>query len=1520
MNRQVIKNRLVKILAYTATAIFFVIMSFFLVLQMPPVQNYVISKFLKTFTEDTGFKASIQGFQMLWFDRLELDHVAVYDPEGNKMISAESILINFKVTHLISRQHVNIDGVYLDSAHVFLTKIDESDTARDLNINVFIANINAHYGGSGGGGKTPQINIGEAFINRSQFTYVDQDRDSIRSGFDYNHFSLSVDEGQLNGFVLLGDTTEFNLQTLIAEDLETKFKVNQLSTFFRVCQTSMEFRGINLHAGQSVITDTVLFSYSKLTDLNDLVDKVRIRATFKNTTIYPSDLAYFAPGIERIKQPIQLEGLFNGYVNDFKLTKMRIEIGKTHLYGSLNMEGLPNINETFMVINLQNSVVDPNDLSFLFNENTLNRLLPMGLLSMDGQFLGYPTDFVAKGYFSGNLGAIKSDINFKVNEVDIDRSVYSGNLSLIDFNLGTYLSDTVSFQRVNMDGTLEGAGLTQGTADFRLNGKIRSIGIKGYDYKNITTNARFASERFNGYLEIEDPNLQVKVAGSIDLREGQNLVKIKAAVDTAFLNNLHLSTDNIFLRADFVADTKGLSLDSLTGTADFRHFRIDYNEESLELETIHLNAQRDKDQHSIVLQTSLADAEIKGGYYLSDLYDDIKTLSKEISLNIRNNEAEIANYYRLKSYKPRSYQAIVNITLKNIKPLVSLLGIDFDLSSNTTINGNFTSGYTTIFQAYTSFDSLRYGGTLFLNSELDLTASKIADSTSVLAMASIISERQEVGAQLKTKNLLVEGIWNKNHIDVGLDADHDGQSNYVRLKGTVDFLNDSTLISMAPSTLRLLEREWHFRPGNSLSIKGRNWKFDKLALTNAEQSVGISGQLSDDPSKIVSLDVDQLDLSLLDVLTKKKFSGVVDARVDLSDYYHEPSLQNDVHIRDLTVNEFLIGDVTGKNQWDTLGRKFDINLAIDRMNSRIVNLVGKYTPSNEKSPLSVIANLEKANLKIIEPFLDDIFSNMGGTISGRFDITGSLDAPEIRGEGVTEGAQVMINYLKTMYLVSGRIGLTPRSIYFKDIELTDSFKNKGKLQGSITHDAFSKMSISLDASFRNFQVLNTSAKDNELFYGQAYATGTVNFDGPISNLRITSSAKTEKNTRVYIPLSGASSTDQKEFISFVNFTDTTITKKITKKISNKINLTGLTFELNLDVTPDAYCEIIIDLKAGDIIRGRGNGELKMEIDTKGEFNMFGPFEFTEGWYNFTLYDIINKEFEIKKGSQITWLGDPYQGILNINASYNQLASLLPIIDEPDLQGAQLRRKYPVEVLLQLQGPMLSPLFTFDITAKDLPKNIMADNGRSVNLDLRFTAFKNKLDEQELKRQVFSLIILRRFSPPESFNTSGSVVSSLSELLSNQLSYWMSQVDENLEIDVDIASMDQESFNTFQLRFSYTFMNGRLRVTGDGTFNNTSSQPTGTAGTPSSLAGDWTLDYKLTADGKLRVKMFSRTNANPILASTTNQTAMTTGASIIHTQSFDELRDLFTSSRKQKRTDPENNELNKDALKKDEGGE
>jgi hypothetical protein len=87
------------------------------------------------------------------------------------------------------------------------------------------------------------------------------------------------------------------------------------------------------------------------------------------------------------------------------------------------------------------------------------------------------------------------------------------------------------------------------------------------------------------------------------------------------------------------------------------------------------------------------------------------------------------------------------------------------------------------------------------------------------------------------------------------------------------------------------------------------------------------------------------------------------------------------------------------------------------------------------------------------------------------------------------------------------------------------------------------------------------------------------------------------------------------------------------------------------------------------------------------------------------------------------------------------------------------------------------------------------------------------------------------------------------------------------------------------------LEGRLRLTRDGGFTNSQNQAS-----PLSIAGDWTMEYMLSKNGVFRVKMFHRINQNLILSGlNTNNT--TQGASLLHTQSFNNIGELFPARKK-----------------------
>jgi hypothetical protein len=97
------------------------------------------------------------------------------------------------------------------------------------------------------------------------------------------------------------------------------------------------------------------------------------------------------------------------------------------------------------------------------------------------------------------------------------------------------------------------------------------------------------------------------------------------------------------------------------------------------------------------------------------------------------------------------------------------------------------------------------------------------------------------------------------------------------------------------------------------------------------------------------------------------------------------------------------------------------------------------------------------------------------------------------------------------------------------------------------------------------------------------------------------------------------------------------------------------------------------------------------------------------------------------------------------------------------------------------------------------------------------------------------------------------------------------------------------------------MDGKLVITRDGGFTDPNNEAS-----VGSIAGDWTLEYLLSEDGKLRVKLFNKTNYNQLNSATgsASQALISGGFSLIYTTSFDQFSDLFKKSKK-KNPKPDN---------------
>lgn len=1478
-------------------------------LQFPHIQTKASNFLADYLSNKLGMDIEIGYVNIYWFSHVYLERVLVKDTKKDTLFSINKARLNFNINSLIQGRNFTLDKAVLNGADIRVLRNAPDNV---FNINLFFDGIK-ELTKSGLPDSLKGVFLIKKFeLSNSTFTFSDQSKDSIVTKFNYNQFRL--DNLQASGENLSAQGKNFQLMVneFNCTDSATSLDVKQLSGFYQITKKSMVFRTFNLNVGNSQIEASMVFQFDSIQSMKDFNNNVKIICDVKKSKIYSRDLGYFASTFNKYRQNYYLDGFFSGKINRFDVKNFNLSFGSlTRIRGSVNMSGLPDFNDTFIDLKIENSLLNPPDLVQYLGEKTIVGLEKFGQSSFNGRFIGFPIDFVADAVFVTQIGSVDGDINFKLDQTD-NLPNYSGHLVAKGLDMGIVLGNEEKYQTLDLNGRIEGKGLYKSDADFYLDAVIENFGVLGYDYKNIVMDGRLSSQIFNGFISINDPNLIFEMNGSIDLREDQESINITVSLDTAILDKLNITSIPASISTDIRVDLAGLNINTLNGYVIAPMSVINYDGRAATIENFKLITENNDSLNFLEVSSNNIDCHISGKFELTRILKDIPDIVSEYKMILKNDSASISNYYtQVDKSDSSSYYIDYNFSLFDISPFIQVFDPDIYISQNTFMGGYIYVDSLTTISIDGHIDTLQYKTVKFINNHVKLTTSKSTDSLDVFADLNISSEKQNTEKGSGTNNFFVKSNWLDKHIDININLDQSDKGNQININSTVDFADNFTAIKFLPSDILLLNEAWGLSVENEIRLSNGEISFSDFSLSNRDQLIDIEGTISDDSSKSLNLNVRDFEIAFLNPILPRDFFGILNGYISMNGVYDNLVINSDVTIEDLVFERFPTGNLYASSYWDVDEQKMALNFKVyNEENVNVINVNGHYYPNEEVDQLNLLASFNKANINVIEPFYENLISDLEGKTKGNFTITGNPYKPVIKGEGYVDQGRITLDYLKTSYDFEGNVRFTENEISVQNLQMIDKFNNTAILNGGILHNYFKQVQFDLNGEFENFLALNTTANDNSSYYGTAFGTGNMRITGQEKNIHIEVNATTNNGTKFYIPLSGSSEINQENFIQFGKLDESNAEDEESER--DVLKLQGIKLDFDLEVTPEAYSEIIFDQKAGDIIRGRGNGKLSLTIDTQGEFNMFGNYEFESGGYNFTLYNVINKEFSIESNSNILWTGDPYGAHLDLEAKYEQTASLAPLLTGQDssfYDKPEVKRKYPTTVILYLKGPLMSPEINFDIDIYDYPTSI-------VGFETSVAAFKSEIlaNDQELKRQVFSLIILRKFAEQGSFSVGNSFGNSVSEFISNQLSYWITQIDENLEIDFDLGTLDQNAFNTFQYRLSYSFNEGRLRITRSGNITEED-----TPSDVSNIIGDWELEYLLTEDGKYKAKMYNRFNYNSIYRNNQGVTSATTGFSLTHTQNFNDFRELFRRKNKKKK-DKEYTEIDDGILPSDDENE
>ena len=1421
-------------------------------LQFKPVQTYVAKRAALYLSKELNTTVSLSGIYIKPFKSLVIQDLLVLDLQKDTLVNTPEFLLDINVLSL-KRRILDINTVQINNGTFFLKSYKDRSTNIDFIINYF----------SSGSPKVKtkkkpfEVSFERVILNNIAFKYKNLKVDTVIKGVNFDDIQLSSLNGIFEDLNTADHLMQANIKNLSFQE-KSGFYLKNLTSFATIDTNQIELKSLMLVTNKSRLSDYFRMSFDKFTDFRDFVNKVRMKGSFKNSFLASRDISFFVPQLNTINLNLELDGLVTGLVNNLKAKKFSVKAGKaTFIKGDFVVKGLPNLKETFMDLKIELAGTNKTDLDEILTSisGKRSKIIPpivgkFGNINFNGSFTGFQNDFIAYGEFKTKLGRLVSDVNMKIDKQGTPS--YTGNVKTYDFGIGSLLNEK-SLGNITAKLYIKGRGTEINTLSEKLSGDIEYIDFNKYRYRNVKIDGTFVKKNFDGSVTVNDKNLQLEFDGGVNLNPKLPVFNFNATIKGAKLKALKLYKDSLKIDAKFSTNFSGTNLNNIQGNLVIQEIILDnvkgiYNIDSVSLEANGIGRDR-----SLTINSDIFDASLKGQYDLNTIIPYYTSLAKKYIPSLK-----------AKNLKYSDQIFSLNLNIKKFEPIAELVAPGLEIEDQAILIGNFDSP-NNIATLNGFVKKLKYKGVIVNNIILD------ENTTANQLQATLTSDRVDLNDSLYIKNVNISNILRNDSLKLNVKLSNADDANQLDLNGLIEFANDTTAkVSVLPSILKINNEDWQIQEKVRISFQEGKTEIANFDLSNGNQLLTIDGILSDDPADLLAVGFKDFDLKTLNPFVKTlgvKLSGKANGDTKLYNVLKSPRINDDLKIDSLTFNDTYIGTLTDTSSYDKTKNLANIYTKIVSGDRETLSATGNL--DLEKKEIDVKVKLDESELAVLEPFVKKLVTNLKGRISADLAIVGPVSKPAINGEISFDKSEMTINYLKTAYSITDKVTVDNSVIKISDLTLNDVENHQAVANGSVDLNELSNPTIDVTVEAKDFMALNTTAKDNPLYFGRAYGSGTFRFKGPTNKIFIDIDAKTEKGTVFNLPLNSSETVSSKDFISFVS-------RDTTKTIKKETSFDGLTMSLKLDVDANSTANLFTTL--GNL-SGRGYSKnLALNINSLGDFEMSGDYIIESGSFDFTAQEIINKKFQIRQGGTIRWTGNPTTAQINLKAIYSLRAGLRDLYTAANREGTNDNERVLTEVEMGLTGSLLKP---------DIKLDIFFPSNPAIKEEMQ--SYFN--DDNNRNLQALSLIIRRSFAPGTGQEALGKqltsgVASTATELLFNQFNNVLSSL--NLAfVDINIRSLSEANA-------SFRFFNERV-ILNAGIVDRRSTNDLSPIGfSRNNVGGEVEVLGLIKKDGTLIGKLANKppTQQNNFFNTGLSQNNNVTSFGLIYTQQFDSFREFL----------------------------